>query len=261
MPFARAGEVCALLAPLCWAVAVIFYRKTDLPPLSMNLFKNTVAIALLTLTLGALGVAIPLERSPGDWLKLVGSGVIGIAVADTLLFEGLKRVGAARVAVIDTVYAPLMVLMSWLFLSEEPTGAFLLGSVVGTASGVMLSKPVLERSDLFEVTWTRLVAGTVALVVWTTLRGQWSVGSEAFYRWRSWKTLLPATLFGTYLSLLFWLGGFKWGDASVAAVLNQLATVYILVLARTVLGETLGVRQVVGASLAVAGAAVIVVTG
>jgi drug/metabolite transporter (DMT)-like permease len=284
------------MAPLCWAIAVIFYRKTQLPAVSMNLFKNTVAIAMLSLTLLALGVSLPADRPWTDWLRLAASGIIGLAIADTLLFEGLRRVGAAQVAVIDTIYAPLMVFLSWLFLAEQLAPAFLLGGVaviggvslasldaraayakgdregtlgmlfvlggiVGTASGVILSKPVLEQSNLFEVTWTRLVAGTVALALWTTVRGEWSSAGVAFRPQAAWKTLLPGTLFGTYLSLIFWLGGFKWGDASVAAVLNQLATVYILVLARTLLGETLGRRQVLGASLAVVGAVVIVVTG
>jgi drug/metabolite transporter (DMT)-like permease len=283
------------MAPLCWAIAVIFYRKTQLPAVSMNLFKNTVAIGLLSLTMWALGVHVPTDRAWVDWFRLVASGVIGLSIADTLLFEGLRRVGAAQVAVVDTVYAPLMVLLSWLFLAEQPAPTFLLGgvaviggvslasldvraafvkgdregmlgmlfvlgSIVGTASGVILSKPVLEQSDLFEVTWTRLVAGTIALGLWTTLRREWGEASVAFRPQLAWKTLLPGTLFGTYLSLLFWLGGFKWGDASVAAVLNQLATVYILVLARTLLGETLGRRQIAGASLAVVGAVVIVAT-
>lgn len=261
----------------------------------MNLFKNVVAIGMLAVTLAALGRGLPHDRSLIDWGRLVASGVIGLAVADTLMFEGLQRVGAARVAVVDTIYAPLMVLLSWLFLNEQPGLAFLfggiaviggvsvasldvsaafargeradlvgmlfvLGGILGTVFGVILSKPVLEHSDLFEVTFTRLVAGTVGLVVWTTLRGQWKVGRSAFWPQPAWWMLVPGTIMGTYLSLLFWLGGFKWGDASVAATLNQMATVYILVLARTVLGETLGIRQIIGASLAVLGALIIVLT-
>jgi drug/metabolite transporter (DMT)-like permease len=296
VPFPYAGEVCAMLAPLCWAVAVILYRRSsELPALSMNLFKSGVAIALLLVTMALTGTGIPLDRSWADWARLVVSGVLGLAVADTLLFEGLRRVGAARVALVDTTYAPMMVGMSWLFLGETLRPAFLVGAVavligvslatldlraafargqghvlvgmlyafgaiVGTALGVMLSKPVLERSALVEVTFTRLVAGNVALLLFVAARGQWEELRLAYTPAPVWKNLLPASIVGTYLSLLFWLGGFKWGDASVAAVLNQLATVYILALARLVLDETLHRRQIAGAGLAALGALVIVLT-
>lgn len=295
VPFSHAGEICALLAPMCWSIAVIFYRRTQLPPIAMNLFKNVVAIGLLLVTLLALGVELPHDRPLSDWLRLVGSGIIGLSVADTLMFEGLKRVGAGRVAVVDTVYAPMMVILSWLFLAERPQPTFLfggvlvisgvsvasldvrsafargdrsdlvgmtfvLGGITGTALGVLLSKPVLEGSDLLEVTFTRLVAGTAGLLIWTAIRGQWRESFVAFRPQEAWKNLLPGTFMGTYLSLVLWLGGFKWAEVSVASVLNQMATVYILVLARVVLGETLGARQVGGAVLAVVGALVIIAT-
>jgi drug/metabolite transporter (DMT)-like permease len=296
VPFPHAGEICALLAPLCWAIAVILYRKTTgVSPLSMNLFKNCVAIGLLTITLFVLDIDLPRDRSWMDWARLVASGIVGLAVSDTLLFEGLRRVGAARVALVDTIYAPLMILLAWMFLGESPGPAFLvggllvivgvsiatidrsgtrgvtdpkvipgmlyvLGAIIGTAVGVILSKPVLEGSDLIEVTWTRLVAGNVGLVVWVTARGGWREASEAFRPSPVWRTLLPGAVVGTYLSLVFWLGGFKWADASVAAVLNQMATVYILVLARVVLGETIVLRQVIGGAFAVAGALGILLT-
>lgn len=296
MPFPHLGEICALLAPLCWAVAVILYRKTvGVSPLSMNLFKNAVAIVLLSLTLVALGIRLPTDRSLVDWGRLIASGIVGLAVADTLLFEGLRRVGAARVALVDTVYAPLMIGMATLFLGEKPGPAFLVGgaavvlgvavatidpsgtrvrgerqvlvgmaytfgAILGTAVGVILSKPVLEGSNLIEVTWTRLVAGNVGLVVWITFRGLWREAAVAFRPSPIWRTLVPGAMIGTYLSLVFWLGGFKWADASVAAVLNQMATVYILVLARVVLGETIVTRQVIGAGFAIVGALVILLT-
>lgn len=291
------GELCALLAPLAWAVAVIlFKRSASAPPASLNLFKNSLAIVLLSLTLLGLGVGLPTDRPFADWARLAASGVLGLAVADTLLFEGLRRIGAARLAVVDTAYAPTVVLLSALFLAETPGPAFLAGAaavvagvalatvergaftgaggrelavgmlfafggIVGTATGVIVAKPVLEGSHLVEVTWTRLVVGVVVQAAWVTLRGGWAEAAVAFRPSPLWRTLVPAAVFGTYLSLMLWLGGFKWAPASTAAVLNQMATVYILGLAWLVLGETLRARQVAGALLAAAGAGFIVVSG
>ncbi|HHO52706.1 MAG TPA: DMT family transporter [Deltaproteobacteria bacterium] len=292
-PFPHAGEVCALLAPLCWAVAVIGFRHSDLPAISMNLFKNTVALVLLTATMGLLGIGSPADRSAADWGILAVSGVLGLAVADTLLLEGLRRIGAARLALVDTTYAPMMVLLSWLFLGEQLTASFLLGATVvvagvaiatvdlrhavarrepglalgiamalgaicGTGASVILVKPVLEGSNLIEVTWTRMLVGIGAQALWVTTSGGWRGAVIAFVPSARWRSLVPAAVMGTYVALVLWLGGFKWADASVAAVLNQLATVYILGLAWAVLGEPVGPRQVIGGLLAVVGATVVV---
>lgn len=289
LPFPHAGEVCALLAPLCWAVAVIGYRHSDLPAISMNLFKNVVALLLLTATLGLLGAELPADRSATDWGILVASGVLGLVVADTLLLAGLRRIGAARLALVDTTYAPMMVLLSWLFLGEQPTAGFAIGAAVvvsgvaiatvdlrhavargepglllgvamafgaicGTGTSVILVKPILERSSLIEVTWTRMLAGVVVQALWVAASGRWREAGIAFVPSPRWRSLVPAAVMGTYVALLLWLGGFKWADASVAAVLNQLATVYILALAWGVLGESLSRRQVIGGLLAVIGA-------
>jgi drug/metabolite transporter (DMT)-like permease len=289
------GEICALIAPMCWSVAIILYRRSSekADPGAMTLFKNGFAVVLLTLTLLAARIPLPTDRPLGDWLRLVVSGVLGLAIADTLLFEALRRVGAGRLAIVDTIYAPVVVVLSWLFLGEQLTPIFLvggaavvagvavanierptdaavdrravaigmlfgLGAISGTAIGVVLARPVLQRSDLIEVTWTRLLAGVVAQVLFLLVRGRGTEIAAAFRPAPVWRTLLPAAFIGTYLSLIFWLGGFKWAAASVAAVLNQLATVYILVLAWLVLGEPVTGRRVLGGALAVAGALVVI---
>lgn len=290
------GELLALLAPLCWSVAVILYKRSAaLPPAGLTLFKNSLALGLLTLTLILAGIPVPLDRSAADWARLAASGVLGLTIADTLLFEGLRRIGAARLAVVDTVYAPMMVLLAWAFLGETPAGAFLVGAVAvvggvalasidpaalrvrpgppgevalgtglallaitGTAVGLLIVRPVLQDANLVEVTWARLLFGVVAQAGFMAATGR-REALVAFTPSPVWRTLVPAALLGTYVSLLLWLGGFKWAPASVAAVLNQVATVYLLLLARFVLHEELKPRQVAGGLLAAAGAAWIVV--
>lgn len=284
------GEICALLAPMGWAVALILFKRTEgAPPLALNLFKNTVGVVLLSATMVALGIAVPTDRSVEDWARVIGSGVLGLAVADTFLFEGLKRIGAARFALVDTTYAPMIVLLSWLLFGEAPTTAIVGGgaavvvgvtvasvdprdlkfsggreiaigmvsaflAVLGTATAVLIAKPVLVNSDLIEITWTRLTAGLTAMILWAAATGKLREATTAFRPGTDWKTLVPASFFGTYLSLIFWLGGYKWAPAAVAAVLNQLATVYILVLARVFLRERIAPRQAVGSLVAATGA-------
>jgi len=75
----------------------------------------------------------------------------------------------------------------------------------------------------------------------------------------TWKTLVPASILGAYVALLLWLGGFKWASASVAAVLNQMSSVFTIVLARMFLGEVVTRRRAIGGAAAVLGAIVVLI--
>ena len=331
------GEACALLAALTWSVSVILFKRSEaVTPLAMNLFKNTVAAVLLGLTLLALLLGgwteLPLERSRGDWARLLFSGVLGIAVSDTLIFMALRRLGASLLAVVDCIYAPTIVVLSVVVLHEPVPAAFLAGGalVVGgvlltvtertpdepelpasvaapieaeanegdaaqgeesdpqdrrreralgvafglagiaaMASGVVLAKPALDSGDLVEVTLVRLLAGVAALLLWVSLKPL--IGLDPGGAARSevlsvlgrrdvWRTLIPASVLGTYVAMLFWLGGFKWAPVSVASVLNQLASVFTVVLAWLMLGEPLSGRRITGTLAAVVGAALVMAT-
>lgn len=115
----------ALGCAVVWAVAVMLFRRLGaVHPVSLNLFKNAVAASLLLLTMAAAGLRFDAHRSALDWLRLVGSGVLGLAVADSLFLTGLRRVDAAVAAVADCAYAPTVIVLSTLFLHETPRAGF-----------------------------------------------------------------------------------------------------------------------------------------
>jgi drug/metabolite transporter (DMT)-like permease len=279
----------ALGCALAWAVAVISFRRLEkLPPTAVNLFKNAVATALLLLTMAGLGRAPDLGRSAGDWLSLVVSGVLGLAVADTLFLAGLRRIDASVAAVADCAYSPTVVVLSAVFLDEPLAAGLLLGGplvvlgllvvshrrrddtrpidrtglglviagVVTTAVGVVVAKPALDRSDLLEATTIRLASGSIALLVFEIARGKREEVLSLFRPQPAWRAALVATFFGTYVSMILWLGGMKYGTASRAALLNQMGAIFVLVLSR-VSGEAVPARRWIGAAIAVSGVAVI----
>lgn len=285
------GEAMALGSALCWAVAVILFRRSPaLSPFAINLFKNVFALLLFGLTLLVTGGGLG-ERPPGEWAQLGLSGVLGIAVADTLFFAALQRLGPARLAIVECAYAPSVVLLSVLFLSEPlglslALGAALVAAGVAVGSlerapqgevdrrgvalgvtailslgaGVLLAKPVLAHSGLVEVTTVRLLAGVGGQLLYAAFHRRPRQDFAAFWQRETWSTLIPASILSTWLAMLLWLGGFKYTAVSVAAVLNQTTTAWVLVLARVVLGEALTPRRLGGAALAVSGALLILLT-
>jgi drug/metabolite transporter (DMT)-like permease len=287
------GEGLALTAAALWSLSVVLFKRSEaIDPHGLNLFKNTVAIVLLSLTMLALGESFPTDRSTGDWLRLVVSGAVGLGLADTIFFMALRRLGPGLLAVVECAYAPTVVLLAVLFLGEQPSAALIPGAllVVGgvavisterierppdlrrglllgvvaigcMACGVTLAKPALASGHLVELTLTRLLAGVAMQLTWIAFDPRLHSALAVFRPQPVWRTLLPASFLGSYVAMLCWLGGFKWADASVAAILNQTATVFTIALGVLILREPLTRRRIVGASLAMAGAVTIVVLG
>jgi drug/metabolite transporter (DMT)-like permease len=298
------GEIFALLAALTWAFALVLFKYSGerVTPLALNLFKGVVGIAMLAATLlvapwcGSFladeNVAFLLTRPAEHIWILILSGIIGIALADTLFFYALNIVGVGIVSIVDCLYTPFVFLCSWLLLGEQLTplhfvgaalvlagvlvssghapppntsrGRLLLGILVGAvamasmAYGIVIAKPVLENFPLILASTVRLVAGTAALFLVTPFlpnsRTIWRVFRPSVV----WKTAIPGAFFGTYLAYVFWVAGFKYADASKAAILNQTTVIFAIILATVIVKERLTKRKIVSVILATAGVAVIV---
>ena len=67
-------------------------------------------------------------------------------------------------------------------------------------------------------------------------------------------------LLGTYLSVIFWLAGYKYTLAGRAAIYNQLSTVFIIILARVFLKEPMTTKKIIGVFLAIFGAMIVSVS-
>lgn len=287
------GEFYALACAFAWAVAVILFKKSgeSLPPLPLNVFKNTLGLVLMAIT-----VAIVSPQWPGfttsALLLIFLSGFLGIGVGDTLYFKALNTIGASRMGIAQTLYSPSVIGLSALYLGERlgswqwagvvlvlggivlvnfnprmaqvdaaalRRGMLLAGaSVFVMALGVVMAKPLLEQYDFFWVVMLRIVGGLVGLLPVMAWRRNGVSPWSAFRRVRHWPQVIAGSVVGNYLSMMLWLAGYKYTSASVASVLNEMATVFILALAAVFLHERLQRRQLLGAAVAVAGVFLVV---
>lgn len=284
------GEIFALLAPLCWSIAIILFRVSgrSVPPVALNLFKNSLALILFTLTLLVLGTT-PFEGMRSrDVTLLVVSGAIGIGLSDTFFFMCLNRVGAGLQAIVNTSYSPVIIGLSVVFLGERLTGLqtagalLIVGAVLAVSwvrdrsaqarvpqrvSGILyglagtitqgisivMVKPVLEDNPVVWATWWRLLGGLAlgGLIVLAS-REQRATLPSLLNR-RAWPVMIAGAVMGTYVSLLLWIGGMKYAPASIAAALNQTATLWTFLLAVIVLREPTTKRRLAGLALGAAG--------
>ncbi len=283
------GEFYALATAVVWAAAVIFFKRSGetVPPFALNLFRVGVSSVLLLLTLAVVGQLHWPGATLRDYLMLSASGVVGIALSDTLFHRCLNIVGAGINAVIDALYSPFIVLFAFLLLDER-LGAWQLsgmGLVVGgvlvagrhappagvagrtlaagvmwgvlamatVALGIVIAKPVLGGVPVLWATTVRQVASLAVMLPVALLRSQRGACLQVFRPRRDWRFALPGTVLGSYAALLLWIAGMKYTQAGAAAILNQTSTVYVLVFASLFLHEPFTRRKALAAALAVGG--------
>ena len=75
------------------------------------------------------------------------------------------------------------------------------------------------------------------------------------------KLLISGSFFATYLGISFWIIGMANTKTSIAAILNQTASFFILILARIFLGEYITKRKAISIIVASFGAILIVLYG
>lgn len=127
-------------------------------------------------------------------------------------------------------------------------------SVALMAGSIVMIKRVLEQQPLAWVTLWRLLGALVAMLVLAAVRGELRHLMPRAARLR-WRRLLLAAFVGQYLAMLLWLAGYKFAPASVAAILNETSSAFIVVLAWLWLREPLHRRAIAGVALTLAGVA------
>lgn len=277
------GESYALICALCWAIAVVLFKHAgnSLTADGLNLTKNIIGVSLLIPTALLIEKLNFPTLSPQQWLILIVSGYFGIAVADTWYFKALRMLGAGRTAIVASLYSPFVVILSIAFLGETLAlwqwfgfvlvliGVFIVtyqrrykqvakdellkgaifaaASVFLTAAGVVAMKPILAEDGFFWLIGLRMLAGVFGMILYLMVIGRLTgIVNDLKTKSHNWVTIITASVFGTYLAIIFWLAGFKYADASVASVLNETSSVMILLFAWLFLKERLSKNRLVG---------------
>ncbi len=284
------GELFSIGAAASWGLAVVMYMRLgeSVPPVALSLLKNLIVVSVMVPT---VLIVHGLELPDFEWWTLgltVLSGVLGIAVADTMFFRALNVLGAGRTGIIGNLFSPFVIVLSMLFLGERLTLmqslgfllvmigvvlvnqrqaaevlspaalkrglAYGIGAIFLSAAGIVMAKPVLEREPFFWVALVRLIAALIPILwLWRVLPVHHRVPS---LRALPWPLLIAGAFFGQYLAMLLWLAGYKYTQASIASVLNETASIFILIFAFLFLKERLSPRKLIGVTVTMCGVAV-----
>ncbi len=288
------GKIFAFLCALFWALAVILFKKSgeEIKPLTLNLYKSFVSTLLIIPVMIIAGVEIfPEGIIARDYLILLLSGILGIAVSDTFFFKSLNFLGAGLTAIVDCLYSPIIILLSFLILlnpvsfmeliggllvisailvatlrlkdKDRSTRDLLFGFLYGAAAmifmgfSVIIMKPVLDRASSLWVTELRLIAGTIALILMALFSRERGTIFHSLTKRSNFKYAFPATILGSFLALILWVSAFKMTSVNSAAILNQTNTIFIVLFASLFLKEKFTLRRLFATILGMGGSVVV----
>jgi drug/metabolite transporter (DMT)-like permease len=261
--FLKNALVLAMLVP-----ALVFFHGFEVPDFT----GRQLALAVASGVIG-IGFADTLYFRALNELGAGRMGILGNSYSPFVLLLGFVFLGE-RLAAMQWVGFALVsagvLLASWprrdgvvalplpgagetAAMPAHPWRGLLIGlsSVALMAIAVVLAKRVLEAQPLLWVTSVRMVGALAGMVVIALVRGETArLRPPPGLRW--WP-LVRAAFVGQFLAMLLWLAGYKYTLASIAAVLNETASVFILVLAAWWLKEPLTRRGVTGVLLTLAG--------
>jgi len=285
------GDIYAILTAICWSCGVICFDIAGrvLNSLQISLLKNIVGV------LGFIGFLL-LQGDPfpvfdqHDYFILVVSGLIGVALGDLLFLASLRRIGSGMSAIISTSYSVSIFILAYIMYQEVISvfayfgGALVIsGVIVGTmespenrdprdiyigafygflahfftAYSVLLLRPVMESHPVVPIALVRFTTGIIFSAAAIVYLNGYSELRETMAKGFGHVYLLAGSFLGTFLSVIFWLSGYKYTLAGRAAIYNQLSTIFIIILAAIFLKEVMTTKKWAAVSLALLGAFIV----
>ncbi|MBL8074517.1 MAG: DMT family transporter, partial [Nitrospira sp.] len=274
-----------VLAAVLWGGSIVAQKMalTSFSAVEASVLRDIGGLAILLATWWSKeGGAVRLSRADVRLLGLLGLGVLGNHL---LIMMGLNYVSGAVGGVIIGASPVVTSVLSAMLIRDVPlravwAGAMLSFAGVGVVSvagfqaagdqpllGSMLvflgvvswalysigSRAIMERMSALTVNWTTLLVATVLQIplLWTDQKMMHAgVGSVTT---SDWLALGYLVVFATAVAQQAWLFGVKGVGPSRASVLGNLTPVAAIGLSALILGEAVGLIEVIGICLILAG--------
>ena len=246
------GETAALLAAVFWSVAVIIFKSVGsrVSPFVITPAKNVIAILLFGLVSAFTSVPIWYDGLlTSDYYRLIISGCLGMGVADLMFLYSLNKIGANRIAIINTLEPSFVLILSFFILGVWMNVTQLIGFLIisgavliiamekssrkdidittyykgillmicaisFSSTGIIIMKPVLDKlTHSMELqiwaTMFRLFPGVLITVIILLLKKDCKELLLPIMNKNIASKLLLASGLGTFFALIFWIVGYS----------------------------------------------------
>ncbi|MDJ0761365.1 MAG: DMT family transporter [Myxococcota bacterium] len=292
------GEIAALGTAICWTATSMAFESAGkrVGSMAVNLIRLCMALILLSLfCLATRGHLLPTDATPHAWLWLSISGVIGFTIGDLCLFRAFVVIGSRISMLLMALVPPFTALIGWILMNERlalfdwigmaltvggvvwvirerpnraqadvprlsRSGILLgIGGAGGQAVGLVFSKFGMADYDPFAATQIRIIAGIVGFAGLFLAIGWWPRVIAALSNRQAMARTSIGAVFGPFLGVSLSLLAVKHTEAGVAATLMALVPVLIIPPAVIIQKERVTPRGILGAIIAVIGAALLFV--
>lgn len=278
------GIIAGLLSAASWAFGTVVFERIGkvVPFVGITFLKGTLSIILMLVLICFMGGLQPIGLREFSFLAL--SGIIGIAVGDSLFFKSLQDLGAKTQVVFFLLGQILTMVLSLLILDEllsvwQYVGAMILltgivvviwgkqethpnkirGIVCGilsmfcfSSSSIMI-KIAISDVDVVTATFYRMVFGTIFTLGFGFVVKQLPSWIRPLKDVRLSALFLLNVIVITYGGFLLSMVAIKYITVSLASILGTMEPVFVLVFAFLINKERIRKQEIIGAALALIG--------
>jgi drug/metabolite transporter (DMT)-like permease len=284
---------------MCWSATATFFTLAGQKVGSMvvNRIRLLLAILFLMATHWLLqGALLPLTAGRERWLWLAISGVIGLVVADGLLFQAYVWIGPRLGSLLMSLSPVVSALLAWLILAETLSLAQIVGIAlaVGGVMWVILDRngPIRTSPDRRRYLWgvlfglgaatgqalglitakkglggdfpalsgnlIRMLAAGTCLWAITFFQGQIGATVQRLTGQRQAAlNIIGGAFFGPFLGVWLSLAAIQLTHIGVASTLMALPPIFLLPVSHFVFKERLGWAAIAGTVVAMVGVAIL----
>ena len=205
-----------LIAAILWSVTVILLKSSSnqLSPFLINPIKNSIGLLLFLLLFLYTGIPLWYDNlSLLGYYKILLSGLLGMALGDTIFIYALSKIGANRVAIVDS-FSPFIIYFYSILLLYNQELVFIqfVGLMITTIAIVILTYEndyedidyQTKRSGILWVFFAMSCTGYGIVLLKTVLNEINIVEVDQKLKFNLWVTafrLLPGVVFSWFMFL------------------------------------------------------------
>jgi drug/metabolite transporter (DMT)-like permease len=134
------GEIAALFVSICWALCGIFFNAAGkkIGAFSVNLIRLFFAVVLFFIThLLIFHTIFPTEATSSQWFWLGLSGIIGLVIGDTFLYQSFIYLDLRIPFIVMSSVPMISTFFAWIFLNEQ-LNIFAFAGIIITVLGIVI---------------------------------------------------------------------------------------------------------------------------
>lgn len=270
----KSGEIAALTTAVLWAFTATFFTLAgrNIGSKWVNLLRLILASLYLIITHKVFyNTFLPIFFENNGWEYLAISGVIGLALGDSLLFQSFLDIGTQKAMVIMSSWPLFSTLLAFVFLKESLNsveifgvilivigisfvlsskvqphsevrpvrGVFLsFGGAICQAVGILFAKEGLSKGlSPLSGTVVRMIFASISMVVFSLFLKAISENKERKLNFKGFLFAFLGSIVGPFLGVWLSLYAVSHTKVGVASALMTTSPVFLIPLSALILKE------------------------